>query len=186
MTLVSSCIVQLKVCNEYARCMLERYKLKTKKEDNSYQPLVNNLELGLCFQIILQKCIHFLFGYKIPLLQLLRQGTLQLKRMWCTCLWNLHWKQGLIEECVLGPNDENPILAKLEYVGWVEEILEFNYRVLKLVVLFCNWVKSNYIGSSATIKWDEYGFTLVNFTSLIPISNHSFVFPLHVDQEFFF
>jgi hypothetical protein len=50
--------------------------------------------------------------------------------------------QGLIEECVLGPNDENPILAKLEYIGWVEIFLEFNYRVLKLVVLFCNWVKS--------------------------------------------
>jgi hypothetical protein len=49
MTLVSSCKVQLKVCNEYAGCMLERYKLKTKKEDNSYQPLVNNLKLGLCF-----------------------------------------------------------------------------------------------------------------------------------------
>ncbi len=26
-------------------------------------------------------------------------------------------------ECVLGPNDQCPILVKLEYVGWAEEIL---------------------------------------------------------------
>jgi hypothetical protein len=47
------------------------------------------------------------------------------------------------EECILGPNDENPFFAKLEHIGWVEEILELNYGVLKMVVLFCNWVKAN-------------------------------------------
>jgi hypothetical protein len=54
-------------------------------------------------------------------------------------------------ECRLGPNDRRPIIAKLEYVGWVEEILELNYGVLKIVVLLCNWVKANYNGSNATI-----------------------------------
>ncbi len=39
------------------------------------------------------------------------------------------------QEYILGPNNENPILAKLEYVGWVEEILELNYKGLKW--LFC-------------------------------------------------
>ncbi len=39
------------------------------------------------------------------------------------------------QECRLGTNDWRPILAKLEYVGWVEEILELNYGVLKIVVL---------------------------------------------------
>ncbi len=34
------------------------------------------------------------------------------------------------QECVLGSNDQRPILAELEYVGWVEEILELNYGVL--------------------------------------------------------
>jgi hypothetical protein len=34
------------------------------------------------------------------------------------------------QECALGPNDQKPILAKLEYVSWVEEILELNYGVL--------------------------------------------------------
>jgi hypothetical protein len=55
-------------------------------------------------------------------------------------------------ECILVPNDENPIFAKLEYIGQVEEILELNYGVLKMVVLFYKWVKANYIGNNAIIK----------------------------------
>lgn len=89
------------------------------------------------------------------------------------------------QECVLGPNDQRPILAKLKYVGWVEEILELKYGVLNVVVLLCDRVKTNYIGSSATMKRDEYGFTFINFASLIPISDQSFAFPLHVNQVFF-
>jgi hypothetical protein len=86
----------------------------------------------------------------------------------------------------LGPNEQQPVVAKLEYVGRIEEILELNYGVLNTIVFFCNWVKANYIGSNATIKRDEYGFTFVNFNSLIPISNQSFAFPIHVEQVFFF
>jgi hypothetical protein len=88
-------------------------------------------------------------------------------------------------ECRLGPNDQKPILAKLEYVGWVEEILELNYGVLNTMVLLCNWVKTNYNGNRTTIKKYEYGFTLVDFTSLIPISNQFFAFTIHVEQIFF-
>jgi hypothetical protein len=33
--------------------------------------------------------------------------------------------------------DLRPVAADLEYVGWVEEILEVNYGVLNIVVL-CN------------------------------------------------
>jgi hypothetical protein len=29
--------------------------------------------------------------------------------------------------CVLGPNDQRLVVANLEYVGWVKEILELNY-----------------------------------------------------------
>jgi hypothetical protein len=46
-------------------------------------------------------------------------------------------------------------------------------------------VKVNFIGSSVTIKRDEYGFTFVNFASFIPICNQSFAFPLHVEQVIF-
>jgi hypothetical protein len=43
----------------------------------------------------------------------------------------------------------------------------------------------NYIGSSAMVKRNEYGFTFFNLGSLIPILDQSFVFPLHEDQVFF-
>jgi hypothetical protein len=51
--------------------------------------------------------------------------------------------------------------------------------------LFCNWVKADYIGNNVIVKRDEYGFIVVNFTSLIPIFDKSFVFPLHVEQVVF-
>jgi hypothetical protein len=38
------------------------------------------------------------------------------------------------QKCVSIPNDYKLVLAKLEYVGWVEEILNLNYRVLNIVV----------------------------------------------------
>ncbi len=52
------------------------------------------------------------------------------------------------------------MVAKLEYVVGVEEILELNYGILNFVVLLCNWVKANYVGSSAMVKRDEYGSLL--------------------------
>jgi hypothetical protein len=85
------------------------------------------------------------------------------------------------QECVSRPNDQWTILANLEYVGWIEELLAINYGVLNIIVLFYNWVKANYIKSNTTIKRDEYGFTLMNFNSLIPISNQSFAFPIDVE-----
>jgi hypothetical protein len=45
------------------------------------------------------------------------------------------------QECVLRSSDQQPIVAKLKYVGWIEKIFEFNYGVLNNVVVFCNWVK---------------------------------------------
>ncbi len=54
--------------------------------------------------------------------------------------------------CVSIPNDQKLVLAKLEYVGWVEEISKLNHRVLNIVVLLCNWVKAKYVGSNATMK----------------------------------
>jgi hypothetical protein len=89
------------------------------------------------------------------------------------------------QECISRPNDLKPIFVNLEYVRWVDKILELNSNVLNIVVLFNNWVKIIYVGSSVTIERDEYNYTFVNFNSLIPISNTSFVFPIHIEQVFF-
>jgi hypothetical protein len=49
-----------------------------------------------------------------------------------------------------------------------------------LVVLYCNWVMTNMVGQNATMKRDNYGFSLVKFDKLVPLLAESFVFPLHV------
>jgi len=76
-------------------------------------------------------------------------------------------------------------IANLDYVGSVEEIIGVDYGMFETLVLYCNWVKANMVGPHATMKRDDYGFTLVNFERLIPYSAQSFAFPLHVDQVFF-
>ncbi len=52
----------------------------------------------------------------------------------------------LKQECILRPNDESPILTKLEYIGWVEKKFELNYGVLKIVFFFCNGWKLTILG----------------------------------------
>jgi hypothetical protein len=87
--------------------------------------------------------------------------------------------------CRAGIRDRNLRAAELEYVGWVEEILSVDYGHFEVVVLYCNWVVANMIGDGATMKRDDYGFTIVNFERLIPHSAQSFAFPLHIQQVFF-
>jgi hypothetical protein len=53
------------------------------------------------------------------------------------------------------------------------------------MVIFCNYVVANYGGSTTIVKHDEYGFTLVNFYHLIPLSIQSFAFPMHVNKVLF-
>ncbi len=88
-------------------------------------------------------------------------------------------------DCISRPNDQILVPAKLKYVRWVEEILELNYGILKIVVLLCNWVKVNYRRNSVTMKKNEYDLKLVNFAPLIPILDQFSISPLHVKQVFF-
>ncbi len=88
-------------------------------------------------------------------------------------------------ECCSHSNDQNPIMALIENVGWIEEILELDYWRFQTIVLLCNWMVANYKGSTTIVRRDEYGFTLMNFECLIPFLAHSFVFPMHFEQAFF-
>ena len=87
--------------------------------------------------------------------------------------------------CQSGPNDRNRIRAAMEYIGWIEEILELDYGRFQVLVLLCNWVQAISNGPGATMQRDDYGFPLVNFNRLIPIYAQSFVFPVQVEQVFF-
>jgi hypothetical protein len=77
------------------------------------------------------------------------------------------------------------VVASLEYVGWIEKILELDYGKFQTIVFFCNWVVANYKGPATTMKRDEYGFTLVNFERLIPFLVQFFAFPMQINQVFF-
>jgi hypothetical protein len=89
------------------------------------------------------------------------------------------------QSCRASRKDQNHRLANVEYVGWVEEIIGVDYGKFELLVLYCKWVQATWIGPRATMKKDEYGFTLVKFDRTIPYSSDSFAFPLHAQQVFF-
>jgi hypothetical protein len=67
----------------------------------------------------------------------------------------------------------------------VEEIIGVDYGEFEQIVLYCTWVRANLQGAGATMKRDDYGFTLIKFNRVIPYLADSFAFPLHVQQVFF-
>lgn len=90
-----------------------------------------------------------------------------------------------IRPCRFGLRDRNPVLAALEYVGHLEEILELDYSCFRQTVLIGSWVKANYRGSTATVKRDRWGFTIANFSRMVEFGVDSFAFPCHVQQVFY-
>jgi hypothetical protein len=89
------------------------------------------------------------------------------------------------QSCRASTSDRNQTKANLEYIGWIDEIIAVDYGQFELLVLYYTWVHANKAGAQATMKQDEYGFTLINSDRTIPYSADSFAFPLHVQQIFF-
>jgi hypothetical protein len=81
--------------------------------------------------------------------------------------------------------DQNQREENLEYVGWVEEIIGVDYGKFELLLMYCKWVQANWNEAQATMKRDEYGFTLVKFDHIIPYLADLFAFLLHAQQVFF-
>jgi hypothetical protein len=71
--------------------------------------------------------------------------------------------------CILRPHDCNPVIAKLEYIGHIEEILQLDYGRFSVVVLICDFMKVNYVGKQRSIKKNKWAFTLANFNSKVHI-----------------
>jgi hypothetical protein len=87
--------------------------------------------------------------------------------------------------CRSGRRDGNSVAANLEYIGQILEIVELNYGRHCTVLLVCDWVKANYRWRNATVKKDEWGFTVANFNAMVEYGYESFAFPVHYDQVFF-
>ena len=90
-----------------------------------------------------------------------------------------------LQACRASSSSRNVRTTILEYIGWVEEIIGVDYGEFELIVLYCTWVRANLRGVGATMKRDDYGFTLIKFDRVIPYSADSFVFSFHVQQVFF-
>jgi len=89
------------------------------------------------------------------------------------------------QACRSGRRDQNVVNGDLEYIGQIQEIIELNYGRHCVVLLVCEWVKANYQGRNATVKKDEWGFTMANFRALVPFGYESLAFPIHCQQVFF-
>jgi hypothetical protein len=87
----------------------------------------------------------------------------------------------------LSIDDPNPEVRREEYLRWIEEILELNYKEHCVVVLACNWVKARYMGPNPTFVRDKYGFIPVNIseTTVQGLGPDCFAFPIHVQQVFY-
>ncbi|KAG0597359.1 hypothetical protein M758_UG331700 [Ceratodon purpureus] len=90
-----------------------------------------------------------------------------------------------VRPCRFGIRDRNPVMAALEYVGYVDEIVELEYGAFKQTVLVGSWVRANYRGSNATVKRDRWGFTIANFNRMLEFGQDSFAFPSQVQQVFY-
>ena len=90
-----------------------------------------------------------------------------------------------LRSCRAGVGDRNPVVAPIEYVGKLDEIIEVDYGAFKQVVLVASWVQANYRGANATVKKDRWGFTVANFNRMIDFGRDSFALPGHVQQVYF-
>lgn len=78
-------------------------------------------------------------------------------------------------------NEEHQSFVAVEYIGFVDEILELNYSGHCVIVLLYSWVKARMGGQNATVKRDEYGFTLAKVPSEErPVGPDLFAFPINV------
>jgi len=72
-----------------------------------------------------------------------------------------------------------------EYVGWIQEILELDYRSHCCIVLVCSWVPAKLGASNANVVHDKYGFVVANFSNPLVLGPNSFAFPTQCQQVFF-
>ena len=84
-----------------------------------------------------------------------------------------------------GIRNGRPIERTAEHVGFIEEILELDYRNHCTTVLLCEWVKPTRDSRLPNIERDQYGFTVANFNHMDSrVHSDSFAFPLHCQQVF--
>ncbi len=77
--------------------------------------------------------------------------------------------------------NQNRIIANLNYVGLLKEILLVDYFGLRLVLFKCSWIPFNLLWQCKDHCWDEHGFWQVNFQCWFP-TMEPYVFPITISQ----
>jgi hypothetical protein len=73
----------------------------------------------------------------------------------------------------------------VEYVGWIEEILELDYRNHCCIVFLYSWISGHLTAQNPKVLCDEYGFSVGNFIRTMPLGPDSFAFPTQCVQVFY-
>jgi hypothetical protein len=81
--------------------------------------------------------------------------------------------------------DSEDEVDTFEHVGWVEEILELNYRNHYYIVLVCSWILGAQNIRHPKLERDSYGFVLGNSGTTMAVGPKSFAFPIQCQQVFF-
>jgi hypothetical protein len=76
-------------------------------------------------------------------------------------------------------------LLTAKYVGWVEEIIELNYRSHCCIVILCSWISGSQDIRNAKVERDRYIFLVGNFSRPMPVGPKSFAFSTQCHQVFF-
>jgi hypothetical protein len=76
-------------------------------------------------------------------------------------------------------------LETAEYVGWIKEILEVDYRNHCCIVLVCSWIPGTLKEPTAKVMRDDYGFEVGNFIWTMLLGADSFAFPTQCVQVFY-
>ena len=80
---------------------------------------------------------------------------------------------------IASAKDKNPVFGELCFYGIITEIWELDYTMFRIPVFKYNWVDNK-----SSIKVDEFGFTLVDFTKMAHKSN-PFILASQAKQIFY-
>lgn len=77
--------------------------------------------------------------------------------------------------------------SSVNYVGVLKDILELDYGALhsQIILLRCEWVKTEDNRGNPTYTRDDSGFLVVNFRHKLPRMAEPFIFPSQATQVFF-
>ncbi len=82
-------------------------------------------------------------------------------------------------------NDRNLVIVFMEYVGWIEKIVELDDGKFQMVVVVYNWVVVNYENVYDNNKTWWLQVSLMNYLSHFLLKSQSFTFPMHIKQVLF-